>query len=170
MVENRSRIIGSLLLLIGFVVLLDYFMAADIFDWPFFVIIPGLALFALSLWGGKNLAGLAVPGSIVTATGLILLVQNVTDSFESWAYAWALLLSAVGFGIFIKAMRGTNDNDQRSGTRLMMLGLILFAIFGIFFEFFIFKVWMGQFVWRYVFPGLLLGAGGYLLWRGRRRA
>jgi hypothetical protein len=29
-------------------------------------------------------------GGVVTMAGLVLLVQNATDRFETWAYAWTL--------------------------------------------------------------------------------
>jgi hypothetical protein len=37
-------------------------------------------------------------GGVVTMAGLVLLVQNATDRFETWAYAWTLVL-LVGSGV-----------------------------------------------------------------------
>jgi hypothetical protein len=63
--------------------------------WPLFIIIPGLLFFVGMLLGGKSAGPLAIPGSIVTTVGLLLLYQNTFNHFESWAYTWALMPVAV---------------------------------------------------------------------------
>lgn len=56
------------------------------------------------LAGGRSAAGLTIPGSIITTIGLLLLYQETFDHFESWAYAWALIPTAVGVGIVIELL------------------------------------------------------------------
>lgn len=46
--------------------------------------------------------GLAVAGGIVTMTGTILLIQNTTGLWASWAYAWALIFpTSIGLGLLV---------------------------------------------------------------------
>ncbi|MER3555314.1 MAG: hypothetical protein C4331_13480 [Meiothermus sp.] len=89
--HSRNQIIGIILVVLGGLFLLgqvvDLGESIGHWGWPFFVMLPGILLLVLAFVGGKTSAGLAVPGSIVTTVGLILFVQNVTDHFESWAYA-----------------------------------------------------------------------------------
>jgi hypothetical protein len=66
------------------------------FGWPFFVIIPGLALSGVGLAAGGSTGERVTPlGAAVTMVGVILLYQNTVDHFESWAYAWALIGAAL---------------------------------------------------------------------------
>ena len=45
--------------------------------------------------------GFAIAGTIVTTIGFLLLYQDSTGHWESWAYAWALLTLAAGLGTLI---------------------------------------------------------------------
>src|SRR5882672_4450267 len=56
--------------------------------WPLFVAVPGLAFLYFAYTGSKNTVGLAVPGTVITGTGLILFYQNITGHWASWAYVW----------------------------------------------------------------------------------
>src|SRR5438105_2944071 len=92
--RRQSLVIGGLLILIGAILLAGQFVRIDVGHdgWPFFVIAPGVVILFLALTArGVVSEGLAVLGSIITVSGLILLYQNATDHFESWAYAWALV-------------------------------------------------------------------------------
>src|SRR5437016_13405203 len=101
--RRPSMVLGGLLVLIGAILLAGQFVRVDIghYGWPFFVIAPGILILfvALSARGAVS-EGLAIFGSIVTVSGLILLVQDATDHYESWAYAWTVIyLRAIGFGM-----------------------------------------------------------------------
>ena len=92
--RRQSMLLGGLLVLVGAVLLLGQFVRIDVghYGWPFFVIAPGVLILFVALSArGMVGEGLAILGSIITVTGLILLYQNATDHFESWAYAWALV-------------------------------------------------------------------------------
>ncbi len=54
--------------------------------WPLIVIGAGAMFFVGMLAGGKSVSGLAVPGSIITVNGLMLLFQNFTGHWTSWSY------------------------------------------------------------------------------------
>jgi hypothetical protein len=81
---------GSILIGLGLLFLLAQFFnfAAWQFLWPFFVIGVGGLFFVGMLAGGKPASGLAIPGSLIGVIGLMLLYQNLTGHWSSWAYGW----------------------------------------------------------------------------------
>ena len=84
--------------------------------------------------------------------------------FETWAYAWALLLVAVGIGQIIQGTPTNKEAAMKSGMGTVRVGLILFAAFAVFFEFFIFLVGgLNTVLGRYILPLLLVGAGAFIL-------
>src|SRR5713226_6355862 len=103
--RRQSVVLGGLFVLIGAILLVGQFVRIDIghYGWPFFVIAPGIVILFVALTArGAVSEGLAILGSIITVTGLILLYQNATDHFESWAYAWALVFpGATGIGMIL---------------------------------------------------------------------
>ncbi len=161
-----NRQVGVGLVVIGVILLLARLTDVSFgeFGWPFFILIPGLILLAAA-FGGRGVATLAVPGSIVTTIGLINFVQNATDSFETWAYAWALVVAAAGVGQYLQGYLTNNEGLKSRGAHTTWLGLLFFACFGVFFELFIFGGLGGGFVSRYLLPVLLVIAGVVLLWR-----
>ena len=152
------------------------FLAAQAFGlsigrylWPAFVLLPGLLLFMLMMLLGRSAAPLAIPGSIVTTVSLILFTQSVMGHFASWAYAWALIPTAVGVGHLIWGSVTERDDIQRVGSSLVGLGLILFFSFGVFFELLIFSGVTGLLLGKLLLPGALIGGGMYVLVRKGRR-
>ncbi|HJR49532.1 MAG TPA: hypothetical protein VJ794_00415, partial [Gemmatimonadales bacterium] len=134
--EAGTAVIGVLLVLLGagFLVAQQFgFELIDI-EWPFFIILPGVALLVAGLalpWG----AGMLIGGSVVTAVGLVLLYQNATDHWESWAYAWALVgPAASGFGTALAGLRTGSGGMVRAGGTQVLIGLGLFAAGYLFFE------------------------------------
>jgi hypothetical protein len=127
-----------LLVLAGAILLLAQFVRIDLghYGWPFFLIVPGVALLVVAVTSRGFLGeGLAILGSIITVTGLILLYQNSTDHFESWAYAWALVFpGAVGLGMILYGVYARRPGNVRAGTRLLGIGLVLFILGAAFFE------------------------------------
>ncbi|MEA2668611.1 MAG: hypothetical protein QOJ33_1545 [Chloroflexota bacterium] len=136
--RRPSMVMGGLLVLVGALLLLGQFVRIDIghYGWPFFVIAPGLVILFLALTARGALGeGLAILGSIISVTGLILLYQNATDHFESWAYAWALIFpGAVGVGMILYGLVASRPGNIRAGTRLVGIGLVLFLLGVAFFE------------------------------------
>ena len=77
----------------------------------------------MSLRGAKPIAG------------LVLLVQNATDQFDTWAYAWTLVV-LVGAGIgrwLVGVVRGRGELAA-SGAWLVAAGLVGFLGLAVFFE------------------------------------
>src|SRR4029453_9236794 len=78
---------------------------------------------------------LAMIGGLGTVNGLVLGVQNATDRFDTWAYAWTLVvLAAPGTGRWLRgAVRGRRDLAAGGG-RLIAAGLVAFGVLAVFFE------------------------------------
>ena len=92
--------------------------------WPYFVIIPGVALLVASLVRTPpHGVGLAIAGSIVTTVGAVLLYQQATGHWESWAYAWALVgPAAAGLGMVAYGLIFGLRDLLAAGTRLIAIG------------------------------------------------
>jgi hypothetical protein len=129
--------LGGLLLLLGIVVWLGQALELDLgrVGWPFFVIVPGLAVLGLGLAATGRLGEvLATIGGVVTMAGLVLLVQNTTDRFETWAYAWTLLLVGAGIGRWLVGVMRSRRDLAASGGWLIATGLVAFLVLAVFFE------------------------------------
>ena len=128
--------LGVLLVVVGGLFLLAQQTGFDLGDirWPFWVIVPGVVLLAAGLllpWG----SGMVIGGTVVTTVGLVLLYQDATDHWESWAYAWALVgPAASGLGTLLAGLRMGNGSMVRAGATGTMVGLGLFAVGYLFFE------------------------------------
>ncbi len=128
--------LGGVLIVLGLV-----FLIGQLFDvdwaaaaWPFYVIAPGLGLLAFGLTQRRG-SGLAIAGSIVTMVGLVLLYQNSTDHWESWAYAWALVgPGGSGLGMLLYGTRIANRRMARDGFWQILTAIGLFLAGFIFFE------------------------------------
>jgi hypothetical protein len=130
--------------------------------WPIIIIAFGGLFFVGMFAGGKSMAGLAIPGSIIGGLGLMMFFQNLFNHWESWSYGWTVILVLVGLGIFIMGLYAGDANHRRSGLRLMRVGAILFIIFGGFFELIIFGFSRNG-IQQYIFPALLVLLGVYLV-------
>jgi hypothetical protein len=163
--------LGGLLLLLGIAVGLGQALELELgrVGWPFFVIVPGLGLLGFGLATPGRLGEvLATLGGVVTVVGVVLLVQNTTDRFDTWAYAWTLVV-LVGAGIgrwLVGVVRGRGELAA-SGAWLVAAGLVAFGVLAVFFEV---VVGIGGrpvgSAGRYGLAALLIGAGLVLV--GRR--
>ena len=130
--------LGGLLLLLGVLVLAGQAMDVEVGEvgWPFFVIVPGLGLLGLGLaTAGRVGEVLAMAGGLVSVNGLVLGVQNATDRFDTWAYAWTLVF-VVGPGLgrwLVGVVRGRRELAA-SGGWLIAVGLAGFLGLAVVFE------------------------------------
>jgi len=163
MQTNRSNtgglVGGTLLIIFGLLALAgNLFRSVDWgFLWPFVIIGIGILFFAAMFAGGKSASGFAIPGSIVGGIGLVLLYQNLANHWESMSYFWTFIIFFVGAGIYIMGWYGGDASQKKSGTGGMKVGLILFVIFGTFFEM-IFSSFDNL-----LFPILLILLGAYMI-------
>ena len=136
--DRGPMAIGVVLIGLGVIFLAGQILNVDIgaYGWPFFVIVPGAAILVVALvLPGPAGVGLAIAGAITLITGLVLLAQDLTTYYESWAYAWALVApGGVGVGLFLEGLAHGDRNLVDGGLRTTFVGLALFLGFGIFFE------------------------------------
>lgn len=164
--SNRNQIAGIVLIVVGVLFLFGRGLSGIDFGrlaWPFFVLVPGLLLLGSAFFGGRKSAHLALPGSIVSSIGIILLVLNVTDYWQAWAYCWSVIIVGVGIGNLLYGSLSNDHLREQDGIRTIYVGLTLFAVFGAFFEFLIWGGFGGTLRW--LLPVLLIGGGLYLLLR-----
>lgn len=152
-------------ILIGLGVL---FLGAQIFSfslfgvlWPLFVLIPGLAFLYPALTGGKDKAGLAIPGAMITGTGLILFYQALTNHWESWAYIWALYPVFLGFAFTFVGRRTENRSLYETGNGFVKWGLMAFIGMWLLFEGLLFGG--NNALISVLLPIVLIGAGVLML-------
>ena len=134
--SSGTALLGILLITVGIFFFIGQWLSIDwgAATWPFYVIAPGLALMA---WGltQRDGSGLTVAGSIVTMVGLVLLYQNTTGNWESWAYAWALVgPGGSGLGMLLYGTRSGNRKMARDGFWQILVAIGLFVAGFIFFE------------------------------------
>jgi hypothetical protein len=164
--------LGVLLIVMGVLFFVGQAVGFDLgrFGWPFFVIIPGLALSGVALAiGGPSGERVTPLGAAVTMVGVILLYQNTADHFESWAYAWALVFpTSVGLGQVIYGALKGREEMIATGRRLVLIGVVLFVVGAFFFELVVgisgFGFGLDRFGWPLllVIVGVMLLVGGLL--------
>lgn len=166
-----SYILGSLLIAVGVLFFLGEIFKISLTQfWPLFIIASGLVFFVAMFMAGKATGFLAIPGSILSMIGLILLFQSLTNRWETWSYAWALIPFSVGIGLWIYGRFSDLDELRSAGRHVANVGLVLFIIFGMFFELLI-GISNGNQVNNLLWPVGLIVVGIYLLfsrliWRG----
>jgi hypothetical protein len=163
--NTGSLVGGSLLIIFGLLALFGkIFQNLNFWGtfWPFFIIGVGALFFVGMFAGGRSVSGLAIPGSIISTIGLMLFYQNLTGHWESWSYGWTVILMSVGLGIFIMGLWGQNVTQRAAGLRVLRIGLIMFVIFGAFFEL-IFTAGRPFGLRSIIFPAGLILLGLYLI-------
>jgi hypothetical protein len=162
--QRTALVFGILLISVGALVL-----AGQIFDvfnwnasWPLINVAIGALFFVGMFMGGKSTAPLAIPGAVFTGVGLILFFQNLTGAWETWSYAWGLVVASVGAGLYIYGARSDQEGPKEAGRTVSTIGLILFLVFGMIFEvvFSVFGISAGN--GTIFFPLALAAVGLYL--------
>jgi hypothetical protein len=173
---SGTAVLGAILIAVGIIFFVGQQLEVDWGQatWPFYVIAPGLVLLAFGLTQPHG-SGLTIAGSIVTIVGLILLYQNVTDNWESWAYAWALVgPGGSGVGMLLYGTRSADAKMARDGFWQIVTALTIFAVAFIFFEGFIGLSGDRWNLAEWVMPAIIIGLGVVVLIRavfsGRRSA
>ncbi|HET7521445.1 MAG TPA: hypothetical protein VFK61_07905 [Candidatus Limnocylindria bacterium] len=134
--SSGLAILGLVLIAVGVLYFTGQYLEIDWgrASWPFYVIVPGVAIAAIGL-SQRHGSGLTIAGSIVTMVGLVLLYQNATDHWESWAYAWALVgPGGSGIGMLLHGLRVGSSRMQREGFWQIVVAAGLFIAGYLFFE------------------------------------
>lgn len=160
-----GRIVAGLVLLgLGLIFLISEFLQVNVWTylWPLFIIAVGVAFLIAMLAGTKESSGLAVPGSLFIGLGAVMFVQNLFGIWETWSYAWTLILVSLGVGIFVMGVRSEQPGARRAGVLMVAIGIVLFVVAGALFE-----IGFGILGWRQggnlIWPLLLVLAGVALL-------
>lgn len=129
--------LGVVLIVVGCIFYAQHFLGFNPWrwGWPFAIIVPGALFLTAAIFGGRSTTGLAIPGAIISTVGTILLVQNTFHTWQTWAYAWALVVpTSIGVGIWLHGWLSDRENVQRTGRAMATIGLALFLGFAVFFE------------------------------------
>jgi len=131
-------VLGGAIIVIGLLLLLGRLVDLDLGAlWPLFVLIPGVVILVSGLAAAPGGAGTAatVTGSQLTGVGLLLLFQNLTGMWQTWAYGWALVWpTSIGLGLAARGTLSGDDSTARSGIKTALVGFLLFVVGFAFFE------------------------------------
>lgn len=158
--HTMIKIVGIITILTGILLLADaalsHFLGANL--WPFRIIVPGVALFFCALFmDERNGVVWSIIGSITTMTGLIFWVNVMIGYRATWAYSWAMIYpTAVGLGMLAYSVLKTKPKLGRAGWNHTKVGLGLFGVLAVFFEFI---VGLGGFDLEFGWPLLLISLG-----------
>lgn len=129
--------------------------------WSVVYLVAGLAIVGVIVARGRGLVAFAAPAAVLLVLAAILAVHALTGYWQSWAYAWALVLpAAIGAGRLAGGMWSGDRQLAASGARLAAAGLALFAFLLVFFEV---LVGASTAAATIVFAAALVAAGVYLL-------
>lgn len=153
----------SLLLIGGGLLLLGVWHYGIGVVWPLFVVGPGVIFLYHALTGtSRDSVDMIFPGTIVTATGAVLLYQSITGHWTSWAYAWAMYPALAGFSMQWRAARVSGyQHEDIIGRNLLRYGVLALVGFAVLFEFAIFRSGSAQMIGiGLIVVGLASLAGG----------
>lgn len=130
--------------------------------WPFVIILAGLAFWLpLLVWPEQRakIAGLVMPGTIITINGLLFLYPNTTGDWESWSYLWTIEPISVGVGLLLLYLLTNRPPGLLLAAEIVGgIGLFFFVLFAS-----IFGGWI-----RFVLPIITIAVGCLFLLRGVR--
>lgn len=165
---NPGLALGAILVIVGLILFLGQVVDIGFGDlgWPFWIIGAGVAILLVGLLLVTE-QGIVVGGVVVTVVGLVLLYQEATDHWESWAYAWALVgPAAAGFGMMLWGVRAGDRGALRSGFWGLMGGLGFFIVGFLFFEGIIGISGRRLPLPEWTLPAAVIGIGVVMLVRG----
>ena len=169
---RRSRGLGALLVLAGTVWGVQIGWNASIRRyWPIAVVVAGVFLWILAVFvrpPGQH--WLAILGSSVLTTGLILTYQVRLTRWESWWYAWPLIIPlSIGMAVVVGSRLEEGPREAwRTGIRWTIAGGLLWTFLFLLFEGVIGVAEPNLDIyrrWPLLLPlALAVGGAGLLLW------
>lgn len=131
-INTPAGIIGIFIVIVG-VLLLAFSVYLNV-ALPLLFLVLGGGFFILvprfqEKW--ERAPVLYIPGCLLLAFGVIFLVNVLTDDWNSWAYAWLLLVAAAGTGLLLAQQDAPwHPSTLWTGWGMAVLGITFFAIFG----------------------------------------
>ena len=163
--KSYENELGTTFIALGLISCGLLFLMGQVFSlgmlWPFFIILPGIPFLYFAFNGDENSSWLAIPGALITGTGLLLLYQSVTGHWASWAYAWTLYGVFLGGALMYAGERNHDKNVYQVGYGFVVVAGITFLFLGTFFELLIFD----GFLRKFLLAAILIGVGVWLLMR-----
>lgn len=166
--DRGALAMGALLVIGGLALLAGQVLGIGLADlgWPTIIVGIGLVLLVFGLFVNPE-EGVVVGGTVVTTIGFVLLFQDRTGLWSTWAYAWALVgPAASGLGLMIWGARRADSAKLKSGTWAFLGGLALFAVAFLFFEGIIGISGERLPIADWVLPAVVIGIGVVVLGRG----
>ena len=152
--------LGGLIILVGGIFLISQMHNISLGArlWPLRIVVPGVALFFGTLFMDEEIGpALAIVSGLTTMSGVILLIHVLTGYWATWPYSWTLLFpTAIGFGMLAYGVGKNKRELRRAGWSLTKIGLALFLLFAVFFEF---LLGIGGFGLDYGWPLLVIALG-----------
>jgi hypothetical protein len=165
----RALAVGGLLVAVGLVAFAMQRTGVEFRDWldgsgwTLFIIVPGAALLvAAALAAGGAAQGLTTAGAIVSTVGLLLLYQDRTGHYESWAYAWALIPMSVGASLMVHGVRVARRDLITFGARMIAIMGAILVVGAWYFET-VFKTGQVPFDLGEAWPLILVAVGALVL-------
>lgn len=158
--QDRTKMIAWGLIAFGVILLLGIGNLVAVMLFTFFLILPGMALLGIHKQHEAT-APLAIPGAVMVGTGALLIFQSITNYWESWAYAWTLYGTFIGYGLLLMGKRLDENTLVKIGRGMMVCSTVAFGVLGLMFVILSSGLLAGLF-----FPAAMIAAGAYLLFRG----
>lgn len=127
---------GIIFLLLGVLLVVDKLIDLAIIRtyWPLVVVVLILPLLIAVACNRTALAILIIPICVLAMLGFILWLQGFFHLWHTWAYAWALLIFAIGLGmLLLGGLIKVRDLRPWAGA-FILVGLVLFLFLGGIFE------------------------------------
>jgi hypothetical protein len=167
--RDGALALGGVLIVVGLIAFALQQVSIDVTDWlggsgwTLFIIGPGIALLAGAFLTRSPAAqGLTTAGCVVTAIGLLLLFQDQTGNWESWAYAWAIIPGAVGISLLIHGLRVGRGDLRAAGFTLIGIATALLVAGAWYFEA-IFRTGRVPLDFSGTWPVILIVIGGIVI-------
>jgi hypothetical protein len=142
---TNSSLIPWLLIGGGVVLLLARMFDVHLIDflWPGFIIIPGLLLmypaYKSTADETSGWSFLAVPGTMIVATGVLLFIMNLFNHFEAWAYVWPMIPAAAAAGVLYFTRYDGNSRLEQRAHKFIRVMVMLMVGLAFFFEIVVFE-------------------------------
>jgi hypothetical protein len=120
--------------------------------WPIIIILTG-AFFLVSFWRKRINYGILLPGTILLVYGLMFL-YSAAFGWDNMGELWPGFLFGPGLGFLLMYFFGKHENGLLVPAIIMITLSFIFWAGSLFL--FIFRLW----------PIILIGFGGYLIYRG----